>query len=203
MKFENPECLSGPLPEWFLVYYPELKTLPELDTVSTAILEKLDQLNTSVRKIKAETLAAAELVTEETRAQLNLPEAIIWHDDMDRQQFTRELLRNFRIRVTMRDHELYLHSRTPEKTLVKSFSAHTREGSPSLRNQTWGGFYRDIDDALKATQTAIPEELIQASLYSKDQNKKQQAGQTIDRLLVPAFILLWQKGYDWYPDLTL
>lgn len=186
-----------PLPEWLLTLFPDLKSIPEISQLSQVVIDELERAYQLTEKDRI----VIQATDPKEMAAFGI-EPIIWSPDLEQRTFASHYCKNFRLRITMRDHPLYANNRSPDKKLNESFRPHPRKCSPHLVEQTWEGFNKDIDITLHATKTNITRDLIALSLSGKP-DEKRMAVENINIQLIGAVILLRLKGYAYYPDLTL
>jgi hypothetical protein len=186
-----------PLPQWLTNLFPELNTIGEIEALSSEIINELEVAH---QKMKKDQQDIEEMAIAAQASGQQPP--ITWSNQLARSNFASKYCKNFRLRITMRQHELYQDSRAPKKTLNSSFEIRTRNCPMHLQDQTWEGFYNDIDEALSVTHTNIDRELIVNSITGSSEARTA-AVETINIKLIAAVIYLRLVGYSLYPDLTL
>ncbi len=199
-KLENLEEQHR-LPDWLYLLFPALERLQLSSPCRNELIVALEQAQTNTQKAKAEldSISAAEFAKYGFRK----PD---WTPEYARSVFAHALIKNFRNRVIQRDHGIYAPRRLPGKKLAESFSDHTRATTADLKNATWGALYQDIDTTMLTLGIHLDRQLIETALAparTTDNNDGGDAVAKINIALVPVFILLAQKGYAIYPDLSL
>lgn len=193
---ENQELGESlkPIPEWLTILIPTLGEIKEISMLPPVVIAELEA---AYRKMKKDEHDIQEIITA---GPSEIPPPLTWSEHLARVTFAYAYCKNFKLRITMRDHQIYQSSRAPNQKLNNTFK--TRDCAPHLTDCTWSEFYNDIDEALLVTQANITRALIDTSLKGASETRTQ-ATETINVQLVGAVIYLRLLGYAYYPDLTL
>lgn len=185
-----------PLPQWLVKLIPELNLIPEISQLPQAVVDELETAFGLTEKDRKdiEAIDPREMATSGMRP-------IIWTSHVAQKTFAKHYCKNFRFRITMRDHPIYAEKRTTDKKLTATFRDSVRKCAPHLAEQTWGGFYQDIDQALVKTRSNITRAQIELSLIGKA-DEKQLIDEAMNVELVATVIYLRLQGYAYYPDLV-
>lgn len=195
----NPEKSADliPIPEWLLTLIPELRLITKIHQLPQTMIDELEKARILMEKDREEILGmnADDLEASGLKPIINSPH-------FGPKTFARHYCKNFRVRITLRKDAVYVNKRTPNKKLRETFRDSVRNCAPHLAEQTWGGFYDDIDQVLRETNTDITRDLIILSLTGKE-DERRILNETMNVQLVAAVIYLRLQGYALYPDLTL
>jgi hypothetical protein len=184
-----------PIPDWLTELLPALSNIPQIQKLPPAVIAELELAHAQLLKDKHDVLAYEAHCHSTSQKPV-----ITWANQSEPAQFAKLYCKNFSIRVTLRQHEQYIVSRADDRKLSSSW--HSQAPAKHLADQTWGGFYRDIDHALLVTGANIDRELMDAVLNGAPEAKTA-ANATINIKLVGAVIYLRLQGYSYHPDLTL
>lgn len=198
MRLREDEALGEnlePIPDWLTKLLPALSNIPEIQKLPPAVIAELELAYNQLLTDKRDVLAHEAYCNS-----VGQKPAITWSDQFELAQFAKLYCKNFSIRVTLRQHEQYKLSRADDRKL--SIAWQSKATTKHLADQTWGGFYRDIDNALSVTNANIDRELMDAVLNGAPEATKA-ANATINIKLVGAIIYLRLLGYAYHPDLTL
>lgn len=198
MRLREDEALGEklePIPDWLTELLPALRNIPEIQKLPPAVIAELELAHANLLKDKHDVLAYIDNCNS-----IGQKPELTWSDQFELAQFARIYCKNFSIRITLRQHEQYIVSRADDRKLSSSW--HSQAPAKHLADQTWGGFYRDIDHALLVTGANIDRELMDAVLNGVPEAKTA-ANATINIKLVGAVIYLRLRGYSYHPDLTL
>lgn len=184
-----------PIPDWLTKLLPALSNIPAIQKLPQAVIAELELAYNQLLIDKRDVLAHIDYCNS-----IGKKPELTWSDQFELVQFAKLYCKNFSIRVTLRQHEQYKLSRADGRKLSTAWQS--KATAKHLANQTWGGFYRDIDNALSVTNTNIDRELMDAVLNGAPEAKAA-ANATINIKLVGAVIYLRLQGYAYHPDLTL
>ncbi len=180
-----------PIPDWLTTLIPALKEIAEINMLPLTVIAELE---TAYLKMKKDEHDIQEMATA------GISPTLTWSDHLARVTFAYAYCKNFRLRITMREHEIYRSSRAANQKLNITFK--DRDCAGHLIDQTWDGFYHDIDEALLVTKANITRALIDTSLNGVN-GARTQANEKLNIQMVGAVIYLRLLGYAYYPDLTL